>query len=149
MAHATCRGHLKISRDEREETVTLEEERSIISMTIVTGEIDVGVENETKIGGSMLGVELADTLKESFNYKDTEEYNTGQPDKDGNEHDDVYEDRLRLPGWEGHADQYRVKRDQLPHAETLEGRLDQFRSRVAPSSRSRLGAEGELAPGRP
>ena len=59
---------------EREETVTLEEERSV-SMTKTT-EIDVGVENETKIGGSMFGVELEDTLKESFNYKDTEEYNT-------------------------------------------------------------------------
>ena len=61
---------------EREETVTLEEERSV-SMTKTT-EIDVGVENETKIGGSMFGVELEDTLKESFNYKDTEEYNTAE-----------------------------------------------------------------------
>ena len=59
---------------EREESVTLEEQRSV-SMTKTT-EIDVGVENETKIGGSMFGVELEDTLKESFNYKDTEEYNT-------------------------------------------------------------------------
>ena len=61
---------------EREETVELSEERSV-SMTKTT-EIDVGVENETKIGGSMFGVELEDTLKESFNYKDTEEYNTAE-----------------------------------------------------------------------
>lgn len=61
---------------EREETVTLEEERSV-SMTKTT-EIDVGVENEVKVGGSMFGVSLEDTLKTSFGYKNTEEYNTAE-----------------------------------------------------------------------
>ena len=52
--------------------VTLTQERSV--STARTVEMDVTVENETKIGGSYAGVSIEDTLKETFGYKQTSEY---------------------------------------------------------------------------
>ena len=111
---------------EREETVTLEEERSV-SMTKTT-EIDVGVENETKIGGSMFGVELEDTLKESFNYKDTEEYNTASSHSTSTE----TSTRSRMTALlESHADIHRVEGNHSRSRRST-GRRDQFRPRDPP-----------------
>ena len=60
--------------------VTLTQERSV--STARTVEMDVTVENETKIGGSYAGVSIEDTLKETFGYKQTSEYDEAKTESE-------------------------------------------------------------------